>query len=377
MSWRRVWAVSRKEFIHVWRDPRSLGMALAIPLLLLFLFGYALTLDVRDILTAVYDQDRTPLSRDYISRFSQSGYFRVTHHVDSYREIQGLVDSGEVVVGIVIPRDFSRELLRGRATQVQALLDGSDSNRGTITQGYIEAISMLFAQQWLVRTIERLGVKEMEPPIDARIRVWFNEELESRNFIIPGLMAVILMMIAASLTSLTVAREWERGTMEQLISTPICPAELILGKFVPYFAIGMVDALLCVAMATWLFRIPPKGNPVLLIFLSAWFLMVALGLGLLISIRARNLLLANQVAMITSFLPSFLLSGFIWAIGNMPVVVQWITAIVPARYFIEIIKGVYIKGVGLEAVLGSAVVLGIMGGVVFALGIRSFRRTVG
>jgi len=376
MSWRRVWAVSRKEFIHVWRDPRSLGMALAIPLLLLFLFGYALTLDVRDIATAVYDQNRTPLSRDYISRFSRSGYFLVIHHVESYREIQDLVDSGKVAVGLVIPKEFSRDLLRGRATQVQALLDGSDSNRGTITQGYIEAISMLFAQQWLVRTIERLGVKEMEAPIDARVRVWFNEELESRNFIIPGLMAVILMMIAASLTSLTVAREWERGTMEQLISTPIRAAELILGKFVPYFAIGMVDALMCVAMATWLFGIPPKGSPILLIFLSAWFLMVALGLGLLISIRARNLLLANQVAMITSFLPSFLLSGFIWAIANMPTAVQWITAVVPARYFIHIIKGVYIKGVGLEAVLGSALVLGFMGGTVFLLGIRSFRRTV-
>jgi ABC-2 type transport system permease protein len=357
MNPRRVWAIARKELLHVLRDPRSLGMAIAIPMLMLVLFGYALTLDVDRVPMVVWDQNRTPASRELVSRFDGSRYFTLVEQVANYRDLERAIDYRDALVALVIPSDFASQADAGRDVAVQFIVDGSDSTTATIALGYADAVMGDYSQEMLVDEMQRLHGQSLRVPLDARPRVWFNPELESKNYIIPGLIAVIMMVIAALLTSLTVAREWERGTMEQLISTPVKGRELILGKLLPYFALGMLDLLLAVLMGQYLFGVPLRGSVPLLFLMAAIFLVGALSMGMLISIVTKNQLLAGQLAMVTTFLPAFLLSGFVFAIANMPTVIQWITCIVPARYFVTLLKGIYLKGVGLEVLWGDAALL--------------------
>lgn len=354
---RRTWAVSRKEFLHIVRDPRSLGMAIAIPMLLLVLFGYALTLDVDNVPMVVWDQSDTPEGRDLISRFGGSRYFAIRKYVTSYEQIDEAINSGEALAALVIPTDFSELLKAGYDAPVQLLVDGSDSNTATIVLGYVRNVVQGYSSQVLIDRMEQLTGQSASPPIDFRPRTWFNPDLESKNYIIPGLIAVIMMVIAALLTSLTIAREWERGSMEQLISTPIKGPELIAGKLLPYFAIGMLDVLLAVLMGEFLFDVPLRGMPALVFVMAAIFLMGALSLGMVISIVTKSQLLASQLAMVLTFLPSFLLSGFMYAIGNMPKAIQVVTYAIPARYFVSLLKGIYLKGVGLEVLIGEALLL--------------------
>jgi len=361
MNLRRVRAVARKEFLHVLRDPRSLAMAIAIPMLMLILFGYALTLDVDNVPMVVWDQSRTEASRELISRFDGSPYFSLRDHVDNYRDLEWAIDTRRAMVALVIPVEFGRQIAAGRDTAVQLIVDGSDANTATIAIGYAEVIMQIYTEEFTNEQLRRAGMPPLRIPLDVRSRVWFNPDLESKNYIIPGLIAVIMMVIAALLTSLTVAREWERGTMEQLISTPVKGPELILGKLIPYFAVGMFDVLLAVLMGEFLFRVPLRGNVALLFGMSAVFLAGVLAWGMLISIVAKNQLLASQIAMTTTFLPSFLLSGFMFSIANMPKVIQLITYIVPARYFVALLKGIYLKGVGLEILAVEAILLAIYG----------------
>lgn len=353
----RVWAVARKEFIHVLRDPRSLGMAVAIPMLLLLLFGYALTLDVDHVPMVVWDQSESHASREFVSRFRGSRYFSIRNHARSYAEVERAIDSGEAMMALVIPRDFAAHIESGRPVTVQLITDGSDSNTATIAIGYAEAIALTWSQELAVREIRRTGGRALHVPVDVRPRTWFNSDMESRNYIIPGLIAVIMMAIAALLTSLTVAREWERGTMEQLISTPVKGRELILGKLLPYFVIGMFDVLLAVLMGEFLFQVPLRGSVALLFGTAAVFLAGAMSLGMVISILTKSQLLASQLAMVLTFLPSFLLSGFMYAISNMPQPIQVATYLIPARYFVSLLKGIYLKGVGLEILAVEAALL--------------------
>jgi ABC-2 type transport system permease protein len=357
MKPRRALALARKEFIQIVRDPRSLAMAIAIPMLLLLLYGYALTLDVDNVPMVVWDQSESPASRELISRFAGSRYFRVRGYVRNYRQVEEAIDSAHALVALIIPREFAGYLAAGRPAAIQMILDGSDSNTATLAASYADAVVVSYAQGIALEQIQRSGGSAPRPPLDLRPRVWFNADLESRNYIIPGLIAVIMMVIAAMLTSLTVAREWERGTMEQLIATPIKRQELILGKLVPYFAIGLVDVLLAVLMGEFVFRVPLRGSVALLFGMAAIFLVGAMSLGILISVTTKNQLLANQLAMVTTFVPSLLLSGFVFAIGNMPKPLQLITYVVPARYFIALLKGVYLKGVGLEVLAGEVALL--------------------
>ena len=341
MNARRVRAVARKELLHIIRDPRSLGMGIAIPILLLLLFGYALTLDVDDVPFMVWDQSRTPASRELVSRFEASRYFSLVSHATTYREIERSIDRREVLLALVIPREYGRD----RGARVQILADGSDANTAAIAINYAEAI--------LGNTANAVMF-----PAELRPRIWFNEEMESRNYIVPGLIAVIMMVIAALMTSLTIAREWETGTMEQLISTPLRGRELIAGKLLPYFGIGALDVVIAVLMGVVLFRVPLRGSPVLLVVSAGIFLVGALSMGILISIVTKAQLLASQLAMVTTFLPAFLLSGFMYDIGNMPKPVQVITHVVPARYFVALLKGIFLKGVGLEILAGQLALLG-------------------
>jgi ABC-2 type transport system permease protein len=354
MKLRRLCAVARKEFLHVLRDPRSLGMAIAIPMLMLILFGYALTLDVDRVPMVVWDQSRTHTSDELVSRFAGSRYFTIVGQAGDYRAIERAIDRRRAKAALVIPYDFSDRVESGRQTSVQMILDGTDSNTASIVLAYAESVTGTFSQDAALQTLHRAGVPPVAQPLDFRPRVWFNSDMESKNYIVPGLIAVIMMVIAALLTSLTVAREWEQGTMEQLISTPVSGRELVLGKLVPYFAIGMFDVLLAVLMGEFLFDVPLRGNVALVFGMSSVFLAGTLAMGMLVSIAVKSQLLASQIAMVATFLPAFLLSGFMFPIANMPKAIQAITYVVPARYFISLLKGIYLKGLGLRILAAEA-----------------------
>jgi ABC-2 type transport system permease protein len=355
----RLKAIARKEFIQIIRDPRSLGLAISMPVILLLLFGYALTLDVDRIPTVLYDLDATPRSRELADRFLQTRYFHLQATVHSYSDLLRMLDNGETMMGLVIPTNFSRDLELSRESHIQILMDGKDANTATIALGYASTIVTLYSQDLLRHKMNQLGVGKISPPVVPRIRVWFNPELESRNFIVPGLIAVIMSILAAILSSGAVAREWERGTMEQLISTPVRKTELILGKLIPYFFIGIFDLALSVAMGTLLFGVPLRGNGLLLFSLAGLFLLGAICQGFVVSIVTRNQLLSSQISIILSYLPAFILSGFIYPISNMPLVVQLVTYVFPARYIVSILKGIFSKGIGLEILWMEALLLGV------------------
>jgi len=355
----RMLAVARKEAHHVVRDSRSLHLALGIPVMLMVLFGYALSLDVDNIPLAVWDQDRTPESRELIDRMTSSNYFRMVLYTDSYNQLVQAVDLRQASVALTIPRDFARDLLRRKGASVQALVDGSDSTRAGIAIGYLEVILSTFREELLQDEMNRQAVVKVQIPVEPRIRLLYNPELKSRINIIPGLIAIIMMVIAALLTSLTIVRERETGTMEQLISTPVKAQELILGKLIPYFVLGFVDLTIVYLMSQYVFDVPFRGNLALMFFLSGLFLAGSLSVGLMISAFAQTQVFATQFAMLGTFLPSFILSGFVFPINNMPQVIQFFTYLVPARYYVTILRGIYLKGVGLEALAVQAAMLAI------------------
>ena len=376
MKARRLLAVSRKEFLHVRRDPRSLGLGIAIPVVLLLLFGYVLTLDVDKVPLAIRDLSRTPESRELLSRFEGSRYFQVALRAEGYPEVEAAIDGGRVLAALVIPEDFSARVRSDRPAVVQLLLDASEANTATIALGYAETVVSGYSADLEVRWAQANGLQGIRPPVDVRSRVWFNTDLESRNFIVPGLISVIMMIIGALLTSLTVAREWEQGTMEQLIATPVTAAELILGKLLPYFVIGMADLAVAVVMGKYLFHVPMRGSLPLLFGIAAVFLVGALSLGMLFSVAARSQLPASQMAMAFTFLPSYLLSGFVFSIDSMPPVVRAVTYIVPSRYFVKVIKGIYLKGVGLGTLAVDTALLLVFGAAMVLAATRWIRMKI-
>ena len=375
MNLRRVKAVAGKEFLHILRDPRSLYMALATPLLLLLLFGYALSLDVNQVPTVIYDLDKTSESRELVERFRGSTYFHVVRMAESPTELNRAIDRNQALVGLLISPGFGGQIKAGQLATVQVVLDGSDANTANIALGYAQGLVTLYGAEVRAVAREKLGAPEVKG-VDARIRVIFNSDLKSRNYIVPGLIAVILMMIAAILTSLCIAREWENGTMEQLLSTPLRPVELLLGKLVAYFSIGMADMVIAIVTGVFLFEVPLRGSVLLLMGTSAIFCFGALCWGIMISAAARNQLIAYQLGIFSSFLPAFLLSGFIYSIDNMPAVIQVITYVVPARYFVTILKGIFLKGVGWEVLWLEILAMTLYGVVVFGLAMRRMRQKV-
>jgi ABC-2 type transport system permease protein len=376
MNLARLWAVARKEAIHVRRDPRSLALAVGVPMSMLLIFGYALTLDVDHVPFVVWDQCRSVESRELVAQFAASRYFDFRGGVEGCEALERAIDTGEAEMALVVPSRFAEDLLSGREAPVQAIVDGADSNTAGILLGYARAVTAAHNRRILLDWAGRATGAVPADPIDLRIRVWFNPDLESRNFIVPGIMAVIMGLIAALLTSLTLAREWERGTMEQLVATPVQPAELVVGKLVPYAVVGAADLAIAVLMAVVLFRVPLRGSVALLGVAGALFIVATLAQGILISAAARQQLLASQLAMVSTFLPAFLLSGFAFAISNMPPVVRAITHVVPARYFVSLVKGIFLRGAGLEVLWPDALFLLVFGIVVTGLAIRATRKRI-
>jgi len=376
MSFRRIRAMTRKELLHIVRDSRSLTMALAVPVIMLLLFGYGLSLDVDRIPTLVYDSDRTPQSRELIAQFTGSRYFQILGTVDNYAAIERRIDQDQCLLAVVIPQNYSRELLAGRKPQVQLILDGSDSNTASIAAGYTDALLQAYSSGIRTQAALRRGGAKLDPPVEGRMRVLYNSDLKSRNYIVPGLISVILAIITALITSLTIAREWEMGTMEQLLSTPLRPAELVLGKMAAFFAVGFADTVISILAGVLIFRVPLRGDPLLLMVSSCLFLIGSLGWGILISALARSQVLAYQMGMLSSFLPAFLLSGFVYSIENMPKVIQVISHIVPARYFVSLLKGVFLKGLGIGMLWRELAFLAVYAAVVFVIATRKLRQKV-
>lgn len=374
MSGRRLRAIFQKELRHIVRDTRSLLLALALPLLFLVLFGYALSLDVDRIPTVVYDADQSPESRDLIQRFAASRYFQIKAFLDDYHDIERAIDTNQALVGIAILRDYSRRLDSGQEADVQLLFDGSDSNTASIALGYADTVMRQYSFELRAAGQNHNAGMLVPSPVDAQLRVWYNSSLESKNFIVPGLIAVILMIIASMGSSLTIAREWEMGTMEQLLSTPVRPAELVLGKMLAYFVVGTADTIIAGVAGILIFQVPMRGSYLLLAASSALFLFGALFWGIFISATSRSQAVAFQLGLLTSFLPAMQLSGFIYAIKNMPPPIQLITYLVPARYFVKLTQGIFLKGIGLDILWKEFLFLGLFGVAMFLLTTKKMKQ---
>jgi ABC-2 type transport system permease protein len=377
MKLRRIKAVAVKEALQIVRDPRSLMIALLVPLMQMFLFGYGISLDIHHIPLCLLDHEDSQQSRDLLKHFAASSYFSARKAVRDEREAARAIDDGTCRLVVVVPSDFSQRLSdAGRAT-VQALVDGTDSNTANIAAGYARSVISGFSADVQLQSVQRRGgTLQTQTPVGVEARVWFNEDLESRNFIIPGIVALVMAIVGAQLTSLTISREWERGTMELLVSTPVQPMELMIGKLLPYFVVGMVDACICLGLAVFWFDVPFRGTLATLIFTSSLFLSVVLCIGYLVSVAIRSQVGASQVALLLTMMPTTLLSGFAFPIDQMPALVQGATFLVSARYYVLILKSLFLKGSGIAELAVPILCLAAYAAIIVALAARAFRKTL-
>jgi len=366
----RIREFVRKEFIQLFRDPQIRRFLIVSPIIQILVFGYVVNYDIRDIRVAMLDQSRTAESRNLARALTGNGIFRITHPVDSERQMEEALIQGKVDMGVKVPPDFARRIRERRTADIQILADGSMSNMASVRIAYTVAA---------LDTLNRRLLRELHPErmdygrIDARIRTWYNPNLDSQHFFVPGIVAFVIMLISLLLTSIAIIREKEQGTMEQLVVTPLRPVELIVGKTIPYILISFVQMIVVTALAVFWFRIPLAGSLALLAFATALFLLSSLGVGLFISTVSAT----QQQAMMTTFffiLPAFMLSGFVFPIANMPEVVQWMTYLNPLRFFLVIIRGIFLKGVGMAVLWPQFVALTLLGALVFAGAIGRFRK---
>ncbi len=345
-SMNRILVLAEKEWIQIRRDTRSLLISIFIPAAMIILFGYALNMDVKNISVGVYDQDKTSFSRSFLARFSNTEYLIFRENIEDYDDIDRMLDSGRIAMAMVIPVNFRKDYVTGRPVMVQLLVDGSDSTAATVSIGYVKAITNRFNEESSLKALGRAGITSLRVPIDIRTRIWYNPTLESKNFIVPGLIVILLTVISALIASLTISREWERGTMETLITTPVRKHEIIIGKLIPYVFLGIFDTVLCLAVGYFIFDVPLKGSFLLFCTLAILYLVGTTFMGMLISSATRAQVLSIQVAMWVTYLPSFLLSGYIFPIKNMPVFLQVLTFAIPARYLITMVNSIALKGAG-------------------------------
>ena len=374
MSLTRLLAVAKKEIIQIFRDSRSLLIVVIMPVTLMLLFGYGVNLDLKGLPVYVYDRDGSQQSQDLLKRFQSSEYFTVARVVDGYPAIVRALDDGHAKMGIVIPWDFSQRLREGGPAPVQALVDGTDDNSANVLIGYTQAVVQGYSAEIQLNWLRERGQPVQPAPVSVETRTWYNEDLESSAFIIPGVLALVMSVIGAFLTSLTIAREWERGTMEQLISTPVSAMEIMVGKLAPYFVLGMLDVVVCAAIAIYWFHVPFRGSSITLLVSSALFMVVVLSLGFFISVLAKSQFAASQIALLVTFLPAFLLSGFLFSIDQMPTVLQWITRILPARYYVSVLKRIFLKGTPTALLYADLIPLAVFALLLALLATRSFHK---
>ncbi|HPT25861.1 MAG TPA: ABC transporter permease [Bryobacteraceae bacterium] len=374
--WERIKHMLVKEFIQIFRDPRMKGVIFLMPIIQLLVFGYAVTTDVKDIATLIHDLDNSIASRELVSRFVKSGYFHVVEYTDREDRARELLDRGNVGAVLRMNKGFEEDLRAGRTSQLQVIVDGTDSNTAGIVLGYSSKIAGQFSADLLTQRILRSsGPLGQTGRVAVETRAWFNENLESRNFYVPGVIAIIVMLITLMLTSMAVVREKEIGTMEQIMVTPITSTEFILGKTVPFALIGFADVILITLVGVFWFEVPIRGNLGLLFVATALYLLTTLAIGLLISTVSQT----QQQAMMSTFFfyfPAVLLSGFMFPIANMPEAVQWLTYLNPLRYFLVIIRGIFLKGVGPSVLWPQMLALAVMGRVALWLATKRFHKTL-
>lgn len=364
----RLRGLLRKEFYQILRDPSSLAIAFLLPVVLLLIFGYGVSLDAEHVPIALVVELPSPDTTRFTSGFQHSRYFEPVFHRNLREAEEALLDR-RVLAIVHLRSDFARQLRQPGGTPIQVIVNGVDANTGRLILGYVQGVW----QKWLQREALARG-ETLAMPIQLEQRVWFNSELRSRNFLVPGLIAIIMTLIGALLTALVMAREWERGTMEALLVTPVTMREVLLGKLVPYFVLGMGGLSLSVAMGVWLFGVPLRGSLWVLFAASALFLLAALGMGLLISTVTKNQFVAGQLAIITTFLPAFILSGFIFDIGSMPQIIQWLTHVLAASYFVAILQTVFLAGNVWSVILPNALALLLMAAFFLGLSRRKLRK---
>jgi ABC-2 type transport system permease protein len=370
----RLLSLIRKEFIQIVRDPRTLLLMFFMPIVMLFLLGYAATNDVRNVPTAIFDQDRSAAGRELISAFRAADYFQLTFDVESVEEMKRLIDNGQARAGLIIPPDYERRLLGGQQAQVAFVIDGSDPTIAGTALSAATLIGQMKATTILRATLEQRALgSAATAPVEVRTQVWYNPDLVSAYFMIPGLIGVILQFIAVILTSTAIVRERERGTIEQLIITPIRSWELLLGKLLPYVLIAFFELLEVLIIGALVFSMPINGSVPLLLVLAGLFLVTTLGIGLLISTFAKTQFEAMLLAVFSS-LPMMFLSGFFFPLAAMPPFLQLLSYLIPLRYFLIIVRAILIKGVGLAAVTNEVLALIVFGFLVMGLAVRRFRK---
>lgn len=371
----RIPAIAHKELLHIVRDWRTLAMAFVLPTILILLFGYAITFDIKNLKLAVADEDRTKASRALIERFTSSEYFVITARPTSAAALPGLLEDGTAQVALAIPEGFAKRLERLEPDTVQVLVDGSESNTATIGGGYVAAVLNGYNLDRLATVLARMGVSTGGiPPLDAEMRIWFNPLADSSPTIVPGLVAVIIVLMSALLTSLTIVRERESGSLEGLFATPVRRNEILIGKTIPYLAIAMIDTALVAGLGVFVFDVPFDGSVPTFFVTALAFTTTGLGIGMMASVVANNQMLANQIVILVTMLPSLLLSGFMFPISSMPKWVQVITYAVPARYFVEIARGVMLKAQPFSELLTPTLLLAVVGTFFFARAGMAFKK---
>ena len=370
--------IVKKEFIQIRKDKRMLAISLISPIVQLLLLGYAANIDIKNIPIVICGYDSSRVSREYTGTLVNSGYFDVIRHIENENDIDGFIDDGKASVGVVIPRNFGNDITAGKTVMIQSIVDGSDSNSATIGMNYLGMITSDYSQKYVIKRTERLKSMNINPKVIApQVRVWYNPELKSKNFMIPGVLGLLLMVTTLILTSLAIVKEKENGTLEQLIVTPIRSFELILGKLIPFVVIGMIDITIVLAVGSLWFQVPIKGNIFLLYLLTLVFLISSLGMGLLVSTFTSN----QQQAMMTSIfflmMPMLFLSGFIFPVENMPYVIQLVTYLMPLKYFFTIVRGLFLKGVGFAELWKESLILLLIGLSIFIISVLRFRKRIG
>lgn len=361
----RIISILRKEFIHIIRDPRSLSIILMMPVIMILIFGYAFNSDLKNVELGILDYSRTPQSRQFIEKFSCTEYFEIEAYYQSQDEIEESLKDRKIQVALVIPPDFAKTVKTQFRTPIQAIIDGSDAQSATIIQNYVEIIAL--------ETSSQFSESQFKLPLDIRLNIWYNPELKTANFFVPGIIALILVMISALLTSITIAREKEEGTMEQILVSPIKAHEIIIGKVTPYICLSFLDGVFIFLVGILLFKVPFYGNILLLILLSIVYIFTALSFGLLVSTVAPTLRVAMLITLVATIMPTIILSGFIFPIESMPVILQYFTFVIPARYFLVIARGIFMKGIGINYLWPQAGALLLMGVLFLIVSAKRFK----